>query len=112
MSPSELAYKFVDMNRGTGRTTALINALPNERCAVMTMSVANGNEIKRRIAEQRPEYNIDNVEFVTYVPNSGWRDKLLFREMHVYFDNDVLDSVVKHHVSAINEVYGKSITSL
>lgn len=112
MSPTELAYKFVDMNRGTGRTTALINALPNERCAVITMSIANGDEIKRRIVEQRPDYNIDNVEFLTYRPGSGWRDRLLLRNLHVYFDNDVLDDVMQHHVKAINEVYGKSITSV
>ena len=76
------------------------------------MSIANGDEIKRRIVEQRPDYNIDNVEFLTYRPGSGWRDRLLLRNLHVYFDNDVLDDVMQHHVKAINEVYGKSITSV
>lgn len=111
MNPTELAYKYVDLHRGLGYTTALINALPNERCAVVTMSRANADRIKKCIGELRPEYNIDNIEFVTYAPNSGWRDKLLFREMHVYFDNDVLDDVVVHHVSSINQVYGKRLAA-
>ena len=112
MSPTELARKFVHLSSQSGKTTELINALPNERCAIMTASNDNAKALKKRIQEQRPEYNVDNIEFVTYVPGSGWRDKLLLREMHVYFDNDVLDDVIVHHVSAINQVYGKTITSV
>lgn len=112
MSPVEVARKFVDMNRGTGRTTALIKSLPNERCAVVTLSVQRYEDIKNRIAELRPEYDLTNVEFVTYRPGSGWRDKLIGQNMDVYFDNDVLDDIIVHHVSGINEIYGKRITSL
>lgn len=111
MNPTQLAYKFVDMNRGTGRTNALINALPDEKCAVMTLSAEASDEIKRRIAEHRPDYNLDNVVFVSYRPGSGWRDRLVGQYMPVYFDNDVLDDVIQHHVKAINEIYGKGITT-
>ena len=111
MSPVELAHKYVDLGRGMGYTTALINALPDERCAIVTMTWANADRIKKCIMELRPDYNIDNVEFVTYQPNSGWRDKLLFREMHVYFDNDVLDDIAVQHVSSMNQVYGKRLAA-
>lgn len=112
MTPTELAVKYVNMNRGTGRTAALIESLPDEKCAVITMSTASSSEIKRRIAEQRPDYNIDNVQFATYRPGSGWRDVLIGRYLPVYFDNDVLDDVMVRHVKAINELYGKNLVSL
>lgn len=111
MTPTDLAHRYVDLHRGLGYTTELVNALPDERCAVITMSRANATRIKECIKDLRPDYNLDNIEFVTYAPNSGWRDKLLFREMHVYFDNDVLDDIVVHHVSSINQVYGKRLAA-
>lgn len=108
MTPVELAKQFISNASKTGRTSALIAALPDERCAIISASNDNVATLKKRIQEERPDYNIENVEFLTYLPNSGWRDKLLFREMHVYFDNDTLDDVLLHHVSAINQVYGKT----
>lgn len=107
MNPIDLTHKFIDMNRGRGLTTELIKSLPNEKCAIITMSQASSKALKSRIAEERPDIRIDDIEFLTYAPNSGWRDKLLFRDMHVYFDNDVLNDILIHHVSAINGVYGK-----
>lgn len=108
MNPVELAEKFVELGRKTGKTTAMVMALPDEKCAIITSNSSLYDYIRSMIKDLRPDYNIDNVTFLTYAPGSGWRDKLLFREMHVYFDNSVLDDVIVHHVSAINQVYGKN----
>lgn len=107
MSPVEVAEKYVELGRGSGKTTAMIMALPNEKCAVITSTKSQHETLKKFISELRPEYNLENVTFLTYAPGSGWRDQLLLRNMHVYFDNSVIDDVIVHHVKAINQVYGK-----
>ena len=108
MGPVELAEKYVEMGRKTGKTTAMVMALPDEKCAIITSNRGLYDYIKDMIRDLRPDYNIDNVVFLTYAPGSGWRDQLLLRNMHVYFDNSVIDDVIVHHVSSINQVYGKN----
>lgn len=107
MTPTNVVHKYIQKSRRSGRTHALIESLPDEKCAVLVMSHKAGDELKKRIQEQRPDYNVDNVSVLVYAPNSGWRDNLLLRDMHVYFDNDVVDELSLRQVEAINQVYGK-----
>lgn len=107
MTPMDVAQKFVELSRGNGKTKVLIESLPDEPCAILVGDNDNIKTLKSRIAEQRPEYNVDNIEFLLYRPNSGWRDKLLFRNKHVFMDNDILDELIVLQVKAINDVYGK-----
>lgn len=107
MTPTNVVQKYIEKSRQTGRTQALIESLPDEKCAVLVMSHPAGESLKERISATRPDYDIDNVTILVYAPNSGWRDKLLFREMHVYFDNDVVDDLAVRQVDTINQVYGK-----
>lgn len=108
MDPVQVAEKYVELGRRTGKTTAMIMALPDEKCAIISTNKPTNDNIREMIKDLRPDYNIDNVTFLTYVPGSGWRDQLLLRDMHVYFDNSVIDDVIVHHVSSINQVYGKN----
>jgi hypothetical protein len=107
MKPVELVNAFIQKSSQVGKTAMLIDSLPNEKCAVFTSSYQSGLNLKKRITEQRPDYNVNNITFVSYTKNSGWRDKLLSKDMDVYFDNDTLDQLLVHHVEAINKVYGK-----
>lgn len=107
MTPVDVAEKYVELGRQNGKTTAMIAALPDEKCAILAANQAAIDMIKARIEEIRPEYNINNVVFLTYHPGSGWRDKLLFRDMHVFIDNSVLDINSVSLTKAINDVYGK-----
>lgn len=107
MTPVALAEKYVELSRGNGKTTALIMSLPDEKCAVLANSQQDCDNIKNRVKELRPDYNIDNITFLVYTMGSGWRDKLLFRDMYVYIDHGVLDLNNVGLTKAINEVYGK-----
>ena len=107
MTPMQVAEKFVELGRGNGKTTALVMSLPNEKCAVLANDNETIEQIKKMISELRPEYNVDNVTFLSYKPGSGWRDKLLFRDMHVFIDNSVIDLNSVGLTRVINEVYGK-----
>lgn len=107
MTPTQLAEQYIELGKNSGKTTALINALPNERCAVMSSSHAANDNIKIKLKELRPDYNTDNVEWLVYASNSGWRDKTLFRDMHVYLDDTLLGEMCVNQVKAINDVYGK-----
>lgn len=112
MNPEILTSEFVSMGRGTGRTAKLIASLPNERCAVMSSTLINSKNLKKRVIKERPDLNVNNILFLAYMPNTGWRDHLLLKDIHVYFDNDVLDDIIVHHVRTINAQYGKRVTSL
>jgi hypothetical protein len=107
MTPIQLAEQYNELGKNSGKTTALINALPNEKCAVMSSSHAANDNIKLKLKELRPDYNFNNVEWLVYSPNSGWRDKTLLRDMHVFLDNILLDEMSINQVKAINDVYGK-----
>lgn len=107
MTPVQLAEQYVELGKGNGKTTALVMSLPNEKCAILANDNQTLEQIKNMIKELRPEYNVDNVTFLSYKPGSGWRDKLLFRDMHVFIDNSVLDLNSVGLAQAINEVYGK-----
>lgn len=108
LTPTCVIKKYIEKSRQSGRTQALIESLPDEKCAILVLNHSAGVELKKRIKEQRPEYNVDNVSVLVYAPNTGWRDNLLLRDMHVYFDNDVIDELSIRQVDAVNQVYGKT----
>jgi len=107
MTPTQLAEQYIELSKNPGKTTALINALPNEKCAVMSSSHAANDNIKDKLKQLRPDYNSDNVEWLVYSPNSGWRDKTLLRDMHVYLDDSLIGDMSINQIKAINDVYGK-----
>lgn len=108
-TPVELAAQYVDKDKHNEKTTMLVNSLPEEKCAVLAYNLARCDEIKEALKNIRPKYDLDKITFLVYLPNSGWRDKLLFRDMHVFMDHMVLDENNVGLVSAINQVYGKQV---
>ena len=108
-TPVELAAQYVDKEKHNEKTLMLVNSLPNEKCAVLAYDHNRCDEIKKALMQERPEYNLDKVTFLVYLPNSGWRDKLLFRDMHVFMDHVVLDVNNVGLTKSINDVYGKRI---
>ena len=109
MSPVEVAEKYVELSRKTGRTTHLVMSLPNERCAILSRDDETSQQVKKLIQKLRPEYNIENVLFLTYQQNSGWRNHTVGRDIHMFVDNSVLDDMVVGQVKGINDVYGKRV---
>lgn len=107
MTPVTVATEYVQLSRQSGKTKALVMSLPNEKCAILTSNANLHDYIKKMIQDLRPEYNVDNVTFLVYAPGTGWRDKLLFRDMHVFLDNSVTDINTINLTKAINDVYGK-----
>lgn len=107
MTPFEVAEQYVELSKGNGKTTAMIMALPDEKCAILASNNQVLESIKTRIGELRPDYNVENVTFLSYLPGSGWRDRLLHRGMHVYIDISVTDLNNIYLTKAINDVYGK-----
>jgi hypothetical protein len=107
MTPVEVAQEYVQKSRKVGKTHAMIMALPDEKCAVMTMSEEHSKHVKDLIKKQRPEYNMDNLTVVVYNRRSGWRDKVQGKDMPVYIDHSVLDAMSVDHVKAINTTYGR-----
>lgn len=106
-TPVELAEQYVDKDRHNEKTLMLVNSLPNEKCAVLAYNLSRCDEIKESLKQNRPEYDLDKVTFLVYLPNSGWRDKLLFRDMHVFLDHVILDVNNVGLTKSINDVYGK-----
>lgn len=106
-TPVELAAQYVDKDKHNEKTLMLVNSLPNEKCAVLAYDLSRLDEIKNALKQNRPEYNLDKVTFLVYLPNSGWRDKLLFRDMHVFMDHVILDVNNVGLTKSINDVYGK-----
>lgn len=107
MHPVAVAKKYVELARQTGRSTELIKSLPDEKCAIMTISYADHDNLKALLTQHRPDYNQDNITWLVYSPTEGWRNKTLFRDMHLYLDNSVLDQISIWQVDSINQVYGK-----
>jgi len=108
MTPTQLAKQYTELGDTQAKTNALLNALPNEKCAVLSSSHASNDNLKDKLKELRPDYNQDNVVWLVYEQNSGWRDKTLFRDMHIYLENSLLDEMNINQVKAINDVYGKN----
>lgn len=108
-TPTELAAKYVNDNQTIEKTLMLVNSLPEEKCAVLAYDQKRLDEIKKVLQEERPDYDINYVTFLIYLPNSGWRDKLLFRDMHVFLDHVILDVNNVGLTKSINEVYGKTL---
>ena len=106
-TPVELAAQYVDKDKHNEKTLMLVNSLPNEKCAVLAYDLSRLDEIKNALKQNRPEYDLDKVTFLVYLPNSGWRDKLLFRDMHVFMDHVILDVNNVGLTKSINDVYGK-----
>ncbi len=107
MSPTQVATQYVELSRQNGKTKTLVMALPDEKCAVLTAAAEQHAYIKKMIQDLRPDYKISNITFLVYSPGSGWRDQLLFRNMHVFLDNSVTDLNTLYLTKAINDVYGK-----
>lgn len=107
MTPTELAEHYGTFSRGTGRTTALVMALPDEPCFVMVHKLSFGEEIKVLIQKHRPEYNLKNVTFISKNAGTGWRDQMIGRNRPVFLDHHVLERDMIHQAKAINDVYGK-----
>jgi len=107
MTHTQLAEHYVQLSDNPNKIVSLVNALPNEKCAILSASHAANDNIKDTLKQIRPDYNLDNITWLVYNQSSGWRDKTLFRDMHVYIHNSVLDDMSINHAKAINDVYGK-----
>ena len=111
MTPKALAEDYIELSRGSGRTTKMIMSMPsNEKVFIMVHQMSFSTYIKELIAKHRPDINIENITFISS-ENKNWRDPPLGKNQHIYIDHYVLDEWAVQQVSTINSIYGKSITA-
>jgi hypothetical protein len=104
-SPLAFTRELFDNHRGTGRTTAMVNALPTDGCIIMVHHMQFVDEIKSLIAEHRPDINISTVKFVSN-KTPAWRDQCLGVYKPLYIDHHVLEQQITHQVKVMNQLYG------
>lgn len=103
-----VAKEYMELTRGTGKTTKMIMSLPaKEKVFIMVHSMSFSTCIKDLIAKHRPDINIKDVSFISSA-TKHWRDAPLGKNQHIYIDHHVLDEWAVQQVSAINQIYGKN----
>lgn len=103
----DVSYRSIDLGRQRGKTSALIDALPEDRpCVVVTGSTHVALDIKRRLENERPSVNAkfvvcksldetfsklkENTKFVpVFVDNQFWEEIVLrdiMKKFHAQYD--------------------------
>ena len=101
-NPMDMVNYYVHMGRQTGKTYKMIMSIPNEPIFIMVHKNSYSKEIIRMVKELRPDYNTDNIRFVTPLST----DRLLGFNRPIYVDNCVLDMVQIDYVKQLNKYYG------
>lgn len=95
-TPLELADFYVKVGRQTGRTTALINALPSDgNCIIIIWSINQQNHFIHQIKSIRPDVNTDNIQF-SYSRNGKDIYPPIYNKdkLPIYIDNAVTDLAI------------------
>lgn len=105
MHPVDVANLIVENNRGTGKTSRLIESLPDAPCFVMIHQLSFQTYFKELVKKIRPDYNLDNITFVGY-HGHNWRDHTQMRNKPLFVDHWVYEQDFPRFVKALNSTYG------
>jgi len=105
-SPMQHAKYCVFAGRQQGKTFALVEALPDDKCMVVVHSINSRDNIKSLIRQHRKDYDISNISFVS-TKNKDWEYQLKGFSFPVFVDNGVLDNLVLDFVDGLN-IYANS----
>jgi hypothetical protein len=103
--PGAVTRRMVDLGRQTGKTWAMVRALPDDgRAIIVVHRMVMKEHIMQMIRDMRGrDYPIKKLTFVTYqdFPNSRIRG---LGPRPVYVDNCVLDILVLDYVEQLNKM--------
>ena len=90
--------------RRTGRTTVLIESIPNKPIIILVHDYRYVAPLKHQIRELRPDYDIKNIVFVSW--GGDCMDQLRgLRNREIWIDNAVYDSVMLRFCKDFNEIH-------
>ena len=88
MTPmSDLIDKWEETQRQTGRTTDLIDSLPNEHCTVVVHNTNMKKHFLDMVRKLRPELKLSNIKVIHI---HTFNDTEQYKFKPVYFDNAAL----------------------
>lgn len=105
-TPDQVADFYVFAARKSGRTTTMINALPDEPCAIVVHSYTFGKALLDIIKRNRPNYNHKNIRFITQKKINDEPNTLAGLNIPIYVDNAVIDVLAGEYVDNLNAKYG------
>ena len=110
-SPTRYVDFCVYQGRRLGKTNALVAALPNEPIHLVCHTRRWGEEIKRKIRESRPDYDVKNITIIPYNSDMTemWAETRGMKARPVYVDNDVLDMIQYEYVESLNKMFNYGI---
>lgn len=106
-TPKQVASYGLDAARCTGRTHAMIMALPNEPCVIVAHSHVWGKAIIESVRWLRPSYDHRNITIATKEDFEIDPISVMSgRQMPIFVDNAVTDMLALEYVERLNEAYG------
>lgn len=106
-SPLQVASYGVQCARMTGRTYAMIMALPDAPCVIVAYSHAWGKAIVNEVRRLRPDYRYQDIVIATKKDfDIDPISVMSGRQMPIFVDNSVIDMLGLDYVEKLNEAYG------
>lgn len=89
----EVACRYVDLGRRTGKTTMMVNSIPDGPCVIVTVSYEWKTWILDYLRKNRPEYDDRNIKVI--VAKTIWdvEEQLRGNKDPVFFDNAFFDNL-------------------
>lgn len=106
-TPRKLAEYYIFVSRKTGRTKALIKALPEDgNCIIILTGVDYQKEILTQINTQRPEVHTKNIKFSYSADGKGLYPPIPGdNDLPVFLDNSVIDLAIENIFSYHNRKF-------
>lgn len=109
--PVNSPEKYVDFciyqGRQTGKTHKLLMSLPNKPLFLVVHRQHWGKEMLRIIKHHRPDYDVKNINLISYDPSGKYIEKLRGKGIPIYYDNCVLDMIQMDYVRLMNNLFGE-----
>lgn len=104
--PVDTPAKYVDFcsyqGRQTGKTHKLLMSIPNRKIYIVVHKQQMGREMVSALKQIRPDYNVDNIKFISYDPHGKYLEIMRGNSWPVYVDNCVLDIIQDNYVRSLN----------
>lgn len=110
-SAAELSKRYIDLGRQTGKSTLLIEALPDAPCIVACHSYDMSKIIMRRIHEIRPQYDLKQITFVIAFGDdimAKLATKLRGLTGEVFVDNAIWDIYLQQEMVRFHERFNET----
>lgn len=89
ISPHKVLYNEEELARQTGRTSRMIEALPEDGCFVVVWKMEHAQGLKRVLQKMRPEVDLKSVHFISAVSREQVIEKVRGSRLPVYVDHIV-----------------------